>query len=212
MTVECGVCHAQYDDDLRSTRCPHEPNGIYQGKGMEVMCKCGHTWGRHMFSPPHDCCDKECDCKAFILPSEAEYVSPYFHGKAPVVNMPPSFFEGVDRVDWYHKAGDQYTPACPSFDAETAKMVNDASKRLMATPNFWNAPSSAGDITLEKLQKAYGSAMFGGQPIYVNPYIPKNELWMVSSKGDIHKIINIGNHPTPISDEDEPSLCRGEMK
>ncbi len=60
-------------------------------------------------------------------------------------------------------------------------------------------PTDTEDVTKEEAE-------------YVSPYIPKNELWMVSNKGDILKIVNIGNHPTPISDEDEPSLCRGESK
>ncbi len=148
------------------------------------------------------CFGKGCSCQGYQMASkeEAEYVSPYFHGKPPVVNIPASAF---NMMDWINDSIDRMTGAQPIW-----AMNAPQSNPFDATCDG-SYPNNGGDITLKSLQAAYASAKFGGQEVRVNPYIPKNELWMVNSLGDIHKIINIANAGNPY---DDGGWCVEEMR
>ena len=57
--------------------------------------------------------------------------------------------------------------------------------------------------------KLTGAELLWPTEFKINPFMPKNAVWMVDSKGTIYKIVNIAN---ALHELDGISLCTGEMK
>ncbi len=204
MIVECGVCHVAYEESIRSTHCPHEQSVGTTVRSPSAKCICGH--GTEMHAGPGEsagcfCFGEGCACHGYQMASkeEAEYVSPYFHGKPPVVNIPASAF---NMMDWINDSIDRMTGAQPIW-----AMNAPQSNPFDATCDG-SYPNNGGDITLKSLQAAYGSAKLGMQ-VKIDPYLPPDTIMLVDSKGTIHKIINIANAGNPY---DGGGWCVGEMR
>jgi hypothetical protein len=67
--------------------------------------------------------------------------------------------------------------------------------------------SSAGDLTLEVLQRAFAGTL---RPTLMRcVFVPKGEVWLVDSRGRLQRLVNVG---TVLTDADAESLCMGEMR
>jgi hypothetical protein len=131
---------------------------------------------------------------------EAEYVSPYWNGKPPVVNMPELF-----NYDFFKCVND-------AFDRVTGPIW--AMNTPGATPGG-GYPNNGADITFKSLQETFaklkesGTPNRFGIPVKFHDWLPPDTIMLVDSKGTIHKVINIGNADHR---EKDYGWCVGEMR